>query len=104
MPGPAVRSGSRSVPAGFFVVPPVGHIGPITPEQRQQLIANSLVAGVYENAIDRESAYEKLKSRVDSNMATHEQAREAAKDVAKEAANAAALNIAKIKLQIKMFK
>src|SRR5678815_1075553 len=31
-----------------FVVPPVGHIGPVSPEQRQQLIANSLVAGVYE--------------------------------------------------------
>ncbi|HEX3100608.1 MAG TPA: helicase HerA-like domain-containing protein, partial [Pyrinomonadaceae bacterium] len=44
-----------------FVVPPVGHIGPITPEQRAALIANSLVAGVYENAIDRESAFEMLK-------------------------------------------
>ncbi len=41
-----------------FVVPPAGHIGPITPEERAALIANSLVAGVYENVIDRESAYE----------------------------------------------
>src|SRR5688572_29172231 len=31
-----------------FVVPPVGHIGPITAEQRAALIGNSLVAGVYE--------------------------------------------------------
>src|SRR5215470_7342242 len=36
-----------------FVVPPVGQIGPITPEQRQQLMASSLVAGVYEQAVDR---------------------------------------------------
>jgi hypothetical protein len=43
-----------------FVVPPVGHIGPITTEQRQALIQNSLVAGVYEQAMDRESAFEKL--------------------------------------------
>jgi hypothetical protein len=43
-----------------FVVPPVGHIGPVTAEQRQQLMANSLVAGVYEQAGDRESAYERL--------------------------------------------
>ncbi|MCV6071562.1 DUF853 domain-containing protein, partial [Escherichia coli] len=41
-----------------FVIPPAGRIGPITPEQRQQLIAGSIVAGIYEKAIDRESAYE----------------------------------------------
>jgi uncharacterized protein len=46
-----------------FVVPPVGHIGPITAEQRQQLLATSLVAGVYENAVDRESAFEILSAK-----------------------------------------
>lgn len=40
---------------------PGSHIGPITPEQRQTLRQTSLVAGVYEQAVDRESAYEKLK-------------------------------------------
>lgn len=43
-----------------FVVPPRSQIGPIRPEQRQQLMQNSIVAGVYEKAVDRESAYEKL--------------------------------------------
>ena len=43
-----------------FVVPPVGQIGPITPEQRQRLMQNSLVAGQYEQAVDRESAFEIL--------------------------------------------
>ena len=52
-----------------FVVPPVGHIGPITPEQRAALLANSLVAGVYENAIDRESAFEKLKVQHEAKVA-----------------------------------
>ncbi len=47
-----------------FIVPPGGQIGPITAEQRQALIAGSLVAGVYEKAVDRESAYERLKGRV----------------------------------------
>jgi uncharacterized protein len=32
-------------------------------EQRQALIASSLVAGVYEKTVDRESAYEKIKGR-----------------------------------------
>jgi len=47
-----------------FVLPPGSQIGPITPEQRRALIAGSLVVGVYEKAVDRESAYEKLKGRV----------------------------------------
>lgn len=61
-----------------FVVPPVGHIGPITPEQRAALIANSLVAGVYENAIDRESAFEMLKVKSDARLAEQQQAAEQA--------------------------
>ncbi len=47
-----------------FVLPPGSRIGPITPQERQALRASSLVAGVYEAAVDRESAYEKLKGRV----------------------------------------
>ena len=44
-----------------FVMPPSGQLGPITPAQRQALLANSLVAGIYEKTLDRESAYELLK-------------------------------------------
>ena len=46
-----------------FVLPPGSQLGPITPAQRQALLADSLVAGVYEKTIDRESAYEKIKGR-----------------------------------------
>src|SRR5271154_465252 len=46
-----------------MVCPPHSQIGAITPEQRQQLIQNSVVAGVYENAVDRESAYEMLQAK-----------------------------------------
>jgi len=55
--------GRPSITERVFVLPPGSQIGPITPQQRAALIANSLVAGVYEKAIDRESAYEKLKGR-----------------------------------------
>jgi len=44
-----------------FVLLPGSQLGPITAEQRQALLANSLVAGVYEQTLDRESAYERLK-------------------------------------------
>jgi DNA helicase HerA-like ATPase len=46
-----------------FVLPPGSQLGPITPAQRQALIAGSLVAGVYEQGQDRESAYERLKGQ-----------------------------------------
>ena len=46
-----------------YVLPPGSQIGPITAEQRQELLKNSLVAGVYEKTVDRESAHEKLQSR-----------------------------------------
>ena len=71
-----------------FVVPPVGHIGPITPEQRQQLLANSLVAGVYENALDRESAFEILSKKAEEKMTADAEvaaAKEAEKEAAKQA-------------------
>lgn len=47
-----------------MIYPPHSQIGPITPEQRQQIIRSSVIAGVYEQAVDRESAYEKLKGKV----------------------------------------
>ena len=47
-----------------MVCPPHSQIGPITPEQRAAIIKGSVVAGVYEEAVDRESAYEKLKGKV----------------------------------------
>src|SRR5580698_4814677 len=48
-----------------MVCPPHSQIGPITPEQRAEMIKGSVVAGVYETAVDRESAYEKLKGKVE---------------------------------------
>jgi hypothetical protein len=57
------EKGRPSVTQRAFVLPPGSQIGPITPAQRQALMQQSLVAGVYEKTVDRESAYEKLKGR-----------------------------------------
>ena len=56
--------GRPSVTQRVFVLPPGSQIGPITAEQRQTLLAGSLVAGVYEKLVDRQSAFEKLSGRV----------------------------------------
>ena len=55
--------GRPSVTERVFVLPPGSQIGPITDAQRADLIKNSLVAGTYEQMVDRESAYEMLKGR-----------------------------------------
>jgi DNA helicase HerA-like ATPase len=73
-----------------FIVPPQGQIGPITAAQRQHLMQTSLVAGAYDKAIDRESAYETLKARAtQAAEAAAVQAQE--KQPAKAAANGGGL-------------
>ena len=61
--------GRPSVTERVYVLPPGSQIGPIALEQRQSLMQNSLVAGVYEKAQDRESAYEKLQGRAQAGAA-----------------------------------
>ena len=67
--------GRPSVTERVFVVPPGSQIGPIAPQQRQALLADSLVAGVYEKTVDRESAHEKLKERTEKAQAEAEAAK-----------------------------
>ena len=57
------EKGRPGITQRVFVVPPGSQIGPITPQQRQALMAHSLVAGNYDKTIDRESAYEMLQQR-----------------------------------------
>ena len=60
-----------------LIVPPHGRIGAIAPPERQALIASSLVAGHYEQVVDRESAHEVLKSRAEKALADEQAAKAA---------------------------
>ncbi|MEQ1942231.1 helicase HerA-like C-terminal domain-containing protein [Mesorhizobium sp. VNQ89] len=51
-----------------LIRPPASRIGPITPQERSQLMAESPVAGQYEKAIDRESACEILQKRAETRQ------------------------------------
>ena len=68
-----------------FVVPPVGKIGPIAPDQRAQLMSTSIVAGIYDKAVDRESAFELLQRKAEEKAAAQAQA-EAQEQAAKQQA------------------
>ncbi len=50
------------------ILPPQAQIGPITPEDRTSLIRRSVIAGVYEKDVDRESAFEILQARISSQV------------------------------------
>ena len=54
--------GTPSTVERCVIRPPCGRVGPITPEERMALIANSPVKGKYDQAIDSESAYEVLQT------------------------------------------
>ena len=57
------EKGSPEIVERAKIVPPHSQVGAITPEQRKQIINSSVLAGHYENAVDRESAFEKLQAR-----------------------------------------
>lgn len=52
--------GTPCVVERAFVIPPMSRIGPLADDERNAAINQSLVYGVYEETLDRESAYEKL--------------------------------------------
>jgi uncharacterized protein len=73
-----------------FIRPPSSRLGPITPAEREKLVKASPVFGQYEEAVDRESAYEKLSGKAKERAAAKQeeaQAKEEAK-VAKRDASA----------------
>jgi DNA helicase HerA-like ATPase len=57
--------GSPCIAQRALVAPPQSRLGAITPEERRAVIESSTVYGVYDKSIDRESAYEILKMRME---------------------------------------
>ena len=57
------EKGRPNVVERAFILPPSSRIGPLSADERRAVIEGSLVYGVYEQALDRESAYEKLKAK-----------------------------------------
>jgi len=62
--------GTPGITERAYVCPPGSQIGPISVDERRALIAGSVVAGVYEKAVDRESAFELLRQRAGGDAAT----------------------------------
>lgn len=83
-----------------LIKPPKSQIGPIDSSQRQVLMSNSLVAGVYEKEVDRESAYEILTARAEK-IAEQQAAAEVKAEQEKQAAAEEKARLAKEKAEEK---
>ena len=62
-------TGSPGITQRAWMLAPGSRIGPITPDERREIIAGSVVAGVYEKEVDRESALEMLRARAAAAVA-----------------------------------
>lgn len=58
------EQGTPQIVEKGMVMPPYSSFSPITPDERKTLMAQSIVAGVYEQEVDRDSAYEMLQRKV----------------------------------------
>ncbi|WP_421865660.1 helicase HerA-like domain-containing protein [Parvibaculum sp.] len=75
--------GAKGIPGMVertLVRPPASRLGPVTPEERREVISKSPVSGRYDKAVDRESAYEILGRRTEeaARNAAHEKEQKAA--------------------------
>ena len=65
------EKGRPTIVERAFIRPPHSRIGPLVGDERNALLKSSIVAGVYDQTIDRESAYEKIKGRTNQSSAVN---------------------------------
>ena len=66
-------NGAPSMVERTFIKPPVSRIGPATKKERNAVIEKSPCLGVYDEAVDRASAFEKLQERAEQAAQEAEQ-------------------------------
>jgi DNA helicase HerA-like ATPase len=72
--------GAPSMVQRTLIRPPSSRLGPIDMNDRKTVMSGSPVAGIYEAAVDRESAFEVLRSRADAAAKEAEEAEKAAQE------------------------
>ena len=68
-----------------LIRPPSSQLGPITARERKDVISTSPIAGKYETAIDRDSAFERLRARTEEAARAAEEAEREEERLDKEA-------------------
>ncbi len=68
------EQGTPTVVERVLVAPPGSRLGPIDPAERASLMSRSLVQGIYDEPVDRVSAYEILQKRAEEAAKAAEEA------------------------------
>ncbi len=63
------QKGTPTIVERAFIYPPRSRLSPLTTEERNRLIRQSVLYGHYEKTVDRESAHEKLRARAEQMQA-----------------------------------
>lgn len=74
------EKGTPQITQRALIIPPLSHIGPITPQLRHTLMSQSIVGDTYDQTIDSESAYELLTKRLDEQAAQKAEVEEAKRE------------------------
>jgi len=72
--------GAPSIVERTLIRPPASRVGPLTDAERQKVMDVSPVLGIYDETVDRESAYEILLARAQKSTAAAEAAKKAQQD------------------------
>lgn len=84
--------GAPSIVERTLIRPPSGRVGPVTDAERQQIMDRSPVLGVYDEDIDRESAFELLAARA-KKAADAEAAKRAQEEAAEQPGSTSGWNL-----------
>jgi len=68
--------GVPSVVGRTMMRPPSSRLGPILPDERRDIIAASPIAGLYDEVVDRESAFEVLQEKLEEKQREEERQRQ----------------------------
>jgi DNA helicase HerA-like ATPase len=64
------EKGAPTVVERAWIMPPRSNLSPLSPDQLRGVVQGSVLYGTYEKAVDRESAYEKLRARAEQAQPT----------------------------------
>lgn len=68
--------GTPAIVERAFIRPPCSRLGPVLPNERSMIMKTSPFVGKYEETLDRESAYEKLKAKAEAEDAAEAEVKE----------------------------
>ncbi|MFW1808458.1 helicase HerA-like domain-containing protein [Acinetobacter ursingii] len=82
------EQGTPQIVERGWIMPPYSAFSPLSADERKALMSQSIVAGIYERAVDRDSAYEMLQRKVSESAAQQQAQLEAAQQAKQQETDA----------------